>query len=357
MTLHALTSRLPQEDGQIAWSRIHVGMTGATGFLGLHLCKLLRERGAQVTALVRASSNTSHLEPLGVRSVIASMDDRDSLASALRGCQLLFHMAGAVDFAGDWDRFRQINVVGTENVLAAAQTAGITRAVHTSSIVAVGAQKYSHQRASEDSAWNLGELRVPYVTTKREAEEAALACNSPMMEVVVVNPASVIGPLDYSRSEFGTMCYRFWKGRLPVYFRGGNNFVDVRDVALGHVLAAERGQAGERYLLTGYNLTYGEFFRELAKHSPRFLPRLPLPHLLAYAVAWLNEKFPPKNGARLYLSLGQARLVARFFYFESQKSAQALGYRCRPLAETLAETHAFWMPKERTARLPAVPGS
>ncbi len=349
-----LTTSLPSKDSQTDWSSIHVGMTGATGFLGLHLAKLLRSRGATVTALVRASSNLSHLEPLGVRCIATSMNDPTSLRAALDGCQLLFHMAGAVDFCGDWDRFREINVIGTQNVIAAAREAGVRRVVHTSSIVAVGAQRYANQFAHEDSPWNLGELQVPYVTTKREAEEAALAMNSSKLDVVVANPASVIGPLDYSRSEFGTMCFRFWKGRLPFYFQGGNNFVDVRDVANGHLLAAERGRPGERYLLTGYNLSYGQFFQELARYSSKFRPRIPLPRFLAHGIAWLNERFPPKNGARLYLSQGQARLVSRFFYFQSQKAEEELGYQRRLLAETLADTHRFWMPKDRTGPSPAV---
>lgn len=344
MPVNPLSTRLFGNTTQADWSKLSVAMSGATGFLGLHLARLLRERGAQVKALVRSTSNTVRLKKIGVDCIAAEIEDVAALEQALAGCQLLFHMAGAVDFAGDWNRFRQVNVVGTQNILTAAKRAGITRAVHTSSIVAVGAQVRADQFASEESPWNLGPLQVPYVTTKREAEEAALAMNDSALEVVVANPASVIGPDDFSSSEFGTMCHRYWKGRLPIYFPGGNNFVDVRDVAQGHVFAAERGRAGERYLLTGTNLTYGAFFKELAKLSARKLWHIPVPGFMAPLLASINEAFPPKNGGRLYLSHSQAKLVPRFFYFQSNKAATELGYAPRPFSETLVDTRNFWIP-------------
>src|SRR5262249_32175909 len=162
----------------------------------------------------------------------------------------LFHVAGAVGFGEDWEPFRRANVEGTRNVLAAARAAAVRRVVYTSSIVAIGAGPLP-RALDETAAWDLGRLRVPYVTSKGLAEEAALAAAGGGLEVVAVNPASVLGPDDFAGSEFGTLCRRFWRGRIPFHFGGGNNFVDVRDVAEGHLLAAQCGRSGERYLLGG----------------------------------------------------------------------------------------------------------
>ena len=148
------------------WHKRQVAMTGATGFLGFHLTRLLSQAGARVTAIARASSNAARIEALGAEVVRASLADIPTLATAWQGCEILFHLAGAVDFQGDWERFHQANVVGTENVLQAAKLAGIRRVVHTSSIVAVAAAASPHV-ANEATPWDLGPLQVPYVTTKR----------------------------------------------------------------------------------------------------------------------------------------------------------------------------------------------
>src|SRR5918994_193041 len=253
----------PVADTSFAWSSRPVAVTGATGFLGYHLCVVLTRLGAQVTALVRASSDTSRLAALGVDSRVAPLDDPERMAEACRGKDLLFHLAGAVDFNNDWAECRRVNIYRTKNVLRGAARAGVRRMVHASSIVAVGAARRP-MRLNESSPWTLGSLRVPYVTTKWEGEQLVLAHRG-RPEVVVVNPASVVGPDDYSGSEFGTMCRRFWSRRIPLVFGGGNNFVDVRDVAAGMLAAAERGQAGERYILGGTNLSYTAFYSALAR--------------------------------------------------------------------------------------------
>jgi dihydroflavonol-4-reductase len=230
-------------------------------------------------------------------------------------------------------------------VLAAARAAGLRRVVHTSSIVAVGAAT-SPQSLDETSAWNLGQLRVPYATSKRLAEEEALGAAGRSLEVVVVNPASVLGPEDYSGSEFGTLCRRFWRGRIPFHFGSGNNYVDVRDVAAGHLLAGERGRSGERYLLGGCNRTYTAFFAELARWAGRPIFRMRLPVALAGLAVLLHRRLKRRRRARPYLSAAQARLLPLFFYYDSGKAVRELGYRPRPLDSTLRDAHRFWMCRE-----------
>jgi len=331
------------------WSGRRVAITGATGFVGLHLATRLAQLGARVTALVRATSARGRLIAAGISCTEAELTDRVTLAEACRGCELVFHVAGAVDFEEDWERFQRVNVDGTRHVLAAARAAGVRRVVHTSSIVAVGASPSPYAR-DETAVWNLGPLRVPYVTTKRRAEEIALAASGADLEVVVVNPASVIGPDDFTPSEFGTLCRRFWRRRIPLHFGGGNNFVDVRDVARGHLLAAERGRAGERYILGGHNRSFTAFFGDLARVADRPIFRLWLPDALGAVVARFNDRLRGQRTSRSYLNAAQTRMLSLFFTFRCDKAARELGYRPRPLRQTLVETHEFWMGGKRRKR-------
>ena len=323
------------------WAGRRVAVTGATGFLGHHLCVALTRAGADVTALVRAFSDTTRLKALGVHCQVAPLDEPVLIADACRGRDLVFHLAGAVDFNNDWDLCRKVNVTGTANVLQAAARAGVRRVVHASSIVAIGASRRP-VRLDETSPWQLEGKHVAYVTTKREGEQLALAFRGGP-EVVVVNPASVIGPDDFSGSEFGMMCRRFWQGRIPLVFGGGNNFVDVRDVAAGMLAAADRGRPGERYILGGTNLSYTAFNTELARAAGRAYFRFRLPTVVARLGAAVGQQFKRKKSKRPLLSPAQARLLGLFFYYDWSKARTELGYTARPLRDTLADAYRFWM--------------
>lgn len=323
------------------WQGRRVAVTGATGFIGHHTVGLLRRLGAAVTALVRGSSVRTPLTEAGVRCVTAPLDDVVALTAGCAGADVLLHIAGAVDFGDDWALCRQVNVEGTRNVLEAARRAGVRRIVHVSSIVAVGANPRPVP-FDEAAEWNLGPLRVAYITTKREGETVALAATAAGQPVIVVNPGCVIGPDDVSGSEFGVLCRRFWRRRIPFYFAGGLSAVDVRDVAGGILRAAERGVVGSRYLLTGHNLTQGQFFAALARTADRFFPRLRLPISVGRLGAHLGDRLPRRPGQRPYLSAGQARALGLYFWYDCGRARQQLGYEPRPLADTLADTHQFW---------------
>ncbi len=330
------------------WTDRPVAMTGATGFVGTHLAKLLRLSGANVRALVRPSSDCSVLTSIGVDCRLVSLDDPQGIAPSLEGCEYVFHLAGAVDFKADWRRFHQANVIGTKNVLRAAHRAGVRRTVVTSSIVAVGASA-APALLDESATWNLASHRIPYVTTKRQAEELALGERFGAMDVVVVNPSCVLGP-DDAGSEFGVICQRFWKGRIPFFFGGGSNFVDVRDVALGHLAAAERGRAGQRYLLTGENLTWNDFFLELSRTANRSIPRVRLPAFLGEWFATCEDRVRGERSSRPNLSLAQAKLMPLYFFFQHDQATNDIGYRPRVLKETLADTYRTWQSRHEMPR-------
>jgi dihydroflavonol-4-reductase len=336
----------PFTEGDLSfWRERQVAVTGATGFVGSHVALALVAVGARVTALVRPTSDASRLRNAGVRCVVAPLEDPRALAAACIGMEIVFHVAGAVDFAGDWAAVRCANVAGTRHVLEGARAAGVRRVVYTSSIVAVGASK-KPTPLDEKASWNLERYGVPYVTTKREAEVLALGASGPGLEVVAVNPACVIGPDDFTSSEFGTLCKRFWRGRLPFHFGGGHNYVDVRDVAWGHLLAARLGRPGERYLLPGHNRSSTAFFADLARAAGRVIPRLRLPDRLGVLIASIEERFRNRlrrrPGHRPYLTTAQARLLGLYFYYDGAKARRELGYEPRPLTRTLADCHAFW---------------
>jgi dihydroflavonol-4-reductase len=319
-------------------------LTGATGFLGRHVADRLCS-WANVVALVRASSRCERLLAQGVRCVQADLSDVSSLASGCDSADIVIHLAGAVDFTDDWELCRRVNLEGTRNLITACRQAGVRRLIHVSSIVAVGATQ-DRTVLDEEAPWNLGRLRVPYITTKRDAEQLALTANCQDLEVVVVNPGCVIGPEDFTQSEFGVLCHRFWKGRLRVWFAGGGNYVDVRDVADGIAAACRRGHAGRRYLLTHENLSHGEFFAALAKSARQSYPRLQMPVTLAQMAANVANLLPRREGKRPYLSAEQARLLGWYFFFDSSRAKSELGFSPRPLSQTLEQTHAFWMTKK-----------
>lgn len=324
------------------WYQRPVAVTGATGFIGYHVTHLLVSLGARVRALIRASSRTHHLEHLGIDFVIAPLEAPEQLRRALVGQDIIIHLAGSVHLRDDWPSAWRTNVEGTRYLLQAAHQVKVQRVVHVSSIVTIGARR--EPRILDESAeWNLAQIRVPYVLSKRRAEELALRAAARGQEVVVVNPGCVIGPKDYSGSEFGVLCRRFWRGRLPLMFHGGSNFVDVRDVAQGILLAAQHGRSGQRYILGGVNRTWLDFFRDLARLSPWPIWRCYAPNSLAPIIAWINSHCDRRPDKRPYLSSAQAELLSWFFFMSSRRATEELGYRTRPWLQTLQDSYNFWM--------------
>ena len=327
--------------GQEVWLGRKVLVTGASGFLGYHVAKALVQAGASVCVLVRRPQRVRNLAAAGVACIEGNLEDAGALARACRGCDYVFHLAAAVDFGGDWELVRRANVEGTRHVIEAACAAGVNRLVYTSSVVTVGAS-YSRAVLDEQSTWNLGSFRVPYVATKREAESLALSAADRNLTVVVVNPGAAVGPDDFASSRYGALCDRFWRRHIPFYFAGGNCFVDVRDVAFGHLLAARHGVTGERYILGGANLSYAAFFRLLARAAKKPIFRVRLPLLLGPLLAAADERLRRGRSRRPYLTSAEARLLGLYFYFSSARAERELGYRARALSDTLNDAYKFW---------------
>ena len=245
------------------WQGKRVCVTGGTGFLGWHLARLLMPLARHVRILGLTPRSPALAEQMrGIDCVHADIRDASAVRQAIADCELVFHTAGPV---GVWGpalaRMHEIHSLGTRNVLRA--LAPNARLVHTSSVVAIGAAR-DRTPLTETSPFQLQHLQVAYVHAKKAAEDIVLAAAGQGADVLAVNPGYLIGPDDHDASVMGRLCLRVWKGKVPLIPPGGLNFVDVRDVALGHLLAAERGRRGRRYILGGENLLMAEFMQALA---------------------------------------------------------------------------------------------
>jgi dihydroflavonol-4-reductase len=323
------------------WRGRRVAVIGGTGFLGWHIVRRLVGLGARIRAFALPPQREHAIHDIpSVKLLTGDVRDRGAVDRAVGDSETVFNAAGIVSVWGP--KLAVMDAVhrqGTENVLAAATNA---RVVHTSSIVTIGATK-SGEELDEDSPFTLQRLRVEYVQSKRIAEDLALASANAGRDVVVTNPGYLVGPDDPEGSVMGRLCQRFWRGRVPISPPGGFNFADVRDVALGHLLAAEHGAAGRRYILGGENCTLAQFLQMLAAAAgwrPRPVPTIP-PWLFA-ALAECAEIRAWLTGREAYPSRQAARLHRYRWYVRSDRAIRDLGYTARPLPMTLSDTFAWY---------------
>jgi len=325
------------------WAGRTVCVTGGTGFLGCHLVRLLGDAGANVRVFAPDAPADHPVRRLNRAEIIAGdVLDLAAVRKAVSGCSVVIHAAGVVAVRGPAaSKAWPVHVDGTRHVLAAIEPGA--RLVHTSSVVAFGASRRRNV-LSEESSFEIGRLKLDYVQSKRAAEDLVL---SSAKDVVVVNPSYLIGPEDHDRSVMGQFCHRFWRGRVPVVPPGGLNLVDVRDAAAGHLLAAERGQRGRRYILGGEDHDYRSFLTllaEVAGFRPRWLPGIPRP--LFTALAAVNEVHARLRGREPFPSLGHVRLNRWYWFFSSDRARQELGYDPRPVRNSLADAYDWFASRE-----------
>lgn len=310
-------------------------MTGATGFVGGHLTRLLAEEGHEVRVTYRDDGRLGRLGQLDVSPVKADVLDRGALRRAMRGCDVVFHAAGFVGskpVARVWD----VNALSPRIAVEAAAAEGVGRVVLTSSVAGLGPVPPG-KVGSEDDPFRGGGLGLTYVDSKHEGEVEALAASARTgTEVVIVNPSYVLGvPVD--RSQPGETSTRvvgnYLRGRLPAVVDAAVNIVDVRDVAAGHLAAAERGRPGERYVLGGRDTGWVELLERVAELSGVQYPLGVLPPEMA-RLARLGESF----GVPMAMSPEGLTLMAQNWCYSSSKARRELGYRARRLDLTLRDT-------------------
>ena len=264
-------------------------VTGATGFVGGHVARVLVDAGHEVRALTRSSSDTTTLQGLDVEMVKGDIIDLPSVESAMEGCDSVFHVAALnALWHRDPSAFHRTNVEGTRNVLTAALAAGVQRVVHTSTWAVIGCPSPGGL-ADETTVPLPRDLSGLYRQTKHLAELEVQAFVGRGLDAVVVSPTVIVGPGDAKPTPTGRMVRDFVSGRMPFFVTAHLNLVDVEDVAKGHLLAWEKGKSGERYILGNRNMTLGEMLEVLATIAGRRAPRWKLPLWLVAAAAYADE--------------------------------------------------------------------
>jgi dihydroflavonol-4-reductase len=302
-------------------------VTGASGFVGGHVARKLLERGRSVRALVRGTSMLSDLE--GVEPVTGDLRDAASLARAVAGCGLVFHVAADYRlWAAEPRELYESNVDGTRNLLAAAREAGVERVVYTSTVGCIGV--HNGTEGDETTPVSLDDMNGPYKRSKFLAEQQALEFASQGLPVVIVNPTAPVGDHDAKPTPTGKIILDFLKGAMPAYIDTGLNLVDVRDVAEGHLLACERGKPGERYILGAKNMTLEEIFARLERISGVKAPSRRIPYALAYAAGVATTGWAGITGHEPKAPLDAVRMARKKMWVTHAKAERELDYRPGP---------------------------
>jgi len=317
-------------------------VTGANGFIGCHVARALAANGAQVRALVRRGADLRGLRGVEYEPAFGDLRDVESVKQAAHGCDEIYHVAADYRlWLLDERPLYATNVEGTRNVIAAARTAGVRRMVHTSSVGALGIGPDGIGR--EDTPVALAQMVGAYKRSKFISEQDAMAAARAGVPIVIVNPSTPIGPYDFKPTPTGRIIGEFLRKRMPAYMDTGLNLAPVEDVARGHLLAAERGQIGQKYILGGENLTLAELFERLAHLSAVAAPRFRIPYAVAYGYALMAEgaaRAITKRAPRA--SLTEVRMARKKMFFDSSKARDELGYVPGPLDEGLRRAIDFF---------------
>jgi len=313
-------------------------VTGGTGFIGANVVRALLHRGADVRALVRHGSDLRNLAGLDLELVYGDLRDRRSLEAALKGCGSLFHVAAVYAlWTPHRDEIYDSNVAGTVNILEAALSSNVQKIVYTSSVATIGLLA-DDSPGSEDIAIRPEELVSDYKRSKYLAEQEVLKYAQRGLPVVIVNPSFPVGPWDIKPTPSGQLIVNFLRGKIPAYVDTGLNVVDVEDVAIGHLLAAEKGRLGERYILGHVNLTLAEIFQLLEQVSGVKAPRRRIPYTVAYLAACVSELVSRTITHKApFVTLAGVKLSRKRMFFDATKAVRDLALPQTPAREALAK--------------------
>jgi dihydroflavonol-4-reductase len=312
-------------------------VTGATGFVGAAVARCLLGEQWQVRVLARRGSDRRNLRSLDVEVFEGDLTDLNSLQRATQGCEGLFHVAADYRLgARDPQELYRANVEGTRNVLNAAQRSGVQRIVYTSSVATIGIPA-DGSPGDEQSATSLENMIGHYKRSKYLAEEVVREAAQGGLSAVIVSPSTPVGPGDLKPTPTGQLVLDAAAGKMPAYVDTGLNIVHVDDVAAGHLLAYERGNAGERYILGGQDMSLREILEMIARLEGRSPPRVRLPYAVVLPVAYLAEGFARLTGQSGRITLEGVRMSRKKMFFSSAKAARELGYRWRPPVQAFAD--------------------
>jgi dihydroflavonol-4-reductase len=311
-------------------------LTGATGFLGSHVARVLASQGAELRLLVRPTSNLKNLEGLHAETATGDLRDSASLDKAISGCDTVFHVAADYRlWVRDPDEMYRSNVDGTRALLEVARKNGVRRVVYTSSVATMGFTRNGNP-ADEDSPVALADMIGHYKRSKFMAEQLAINAGRSGMQVVVVNPTTPVGEQDIKPTPTGRIILDFLKRKFPAYVDTGLNLVDVTECARGHVAALEKGKSGERYILGGENLTLKQILDKLAAITGLSSPTVKLPYFFAFAAAAVDETI---TGRILHreprATIDAVRMGRKKMFASSAKAERDLGWKIVPAENAL----------------------
>jgi dihydroflavonol-4-reductase len=312
-------------------------VTGATGFVGCHVVRHLLAAGDSVRVLVRPASNLRALEGQPVEFAEGDLRDGRSLDAALQGIDRVFHVAADYRlWSARPEEMYESNVGGTQNILQAAQRAGVSRFIYTSTVATVAVPR-GDSLPNEQTHAKVDEMIGHYKRSKFLAEQQAMKAASTAFPVVIVNPTTPVGPLDWKPTPTGRIVVDFLNGRMPAYVDTGLNVVGVDDVAAGHLLAAEHGRSGERYILGARNMTLKEILGALAQITGRPAPWVRIPHFVALAAAHLDEWISRARGRDPQIPVEGVKISRHRMFVDGSKAPRELGYRPGPVEAALAQ--------------------
>lgn len=311
-------------------------VTGATGHAGVNLVLALQSQGRDVRILVHSSSWP--LEKSGLEIVRGDIGDEDSLKPAFQGIDCVYHLAGRVSIAGDeWTSLEKTNVIGTRHIVQACLNSGVRRLVHFSSIHALQQRPFNYP-VDESRSCVEGQDYPCYDRSKAAGEEEVRRGIQQGLNAVMVNPTAIIGPYDFQPSHFGAALLAMAEGRLPALVGGGFDWVDARDVAEGAVQAEIKGTPGERYLLSGHWASVVDLCHLAAGICGTRSPRIVCPLWLARTGAPLAEAVARATGRRPLFTRDSMLALNSNHCISHEKASRELGYRPRPLRETITDT-------------------
>ena len=319
----------------------NVLVTGGTGFVGSNLALALLHRGCHVRILRRPNSNLHAIGDADVEHCLGDVRDEASLSRAMKGCDTVFHTAAIVSY---WRREREemyeVNINGTRNIVRACLLHGVEKLVHTSSIAAIGFRRNGGE-ADEDNEFNWEQYDVGYRISKHRAEQEILRGVKLGLAAVIVNPSVIIGPRDI-HFHGGQIVRDVYRKRVFYYIQGGINVVSVEDVVNGHLQAARRGRTGERYILSGENLTHREIFSITAEEVGGIPPFFRLPLIIARTVGVGAEVLGEIAGGRPWITRELLAGAGLFNYYTCRKAEQELRYSHTSFREAVRRTFEWY---------------